>query len=131
VLSSYVVNPLPLHFADAWQHTHRTIIHCGYQYKTLCDHDPYSKQYACGSSKALPSAWHVCPKTPDTLRVCAAYPWQVFPLVFDDGSAIGTAIWAAAMDGPGRIGTTLKQCTQVRRFVDLERFGVVTKADSS
>jgi len=78
----------PLDFEDKG----RIIIHDGYQYKTLADHDPHSTQKVdeSGEYRALDPEWEICPNTPDTVRVCAAFPWQVDVLVFDDGSAVGT-----------------------------------------
>jgi hypothetical protein len=91
-------------FADASQHAHRTIIHDGYQYKTLADHDPYSIQMADEQLKqrALHQAWHICPNTPEALHVCAAYPWQANALVFDNGSAVGTSARVGMWGEPGQ-----------------------------
>ena len=45
-----------------------------------------------GNRRALDPGWHICPNTPDTVRVCGAYPWQAGTLAFADGSAIYTGV---------------------------------------
>jgi hypothetical protein len=40
----------------------------------------------------LGKGFAVAPGDASDLSVCAAHPWQSFYLVFDDGSACGTAI---------------------------------------
>ena len=71
----------------------KTIIHNGYQYKTLADHDPHSTKCINEYKKLYPldPTWHICPATPDTLQICTAYPWAARALVFADGSAAYTA----------------------------------------
>jgi hypothetical protein len=72
----------------------RSIVYNGNVYKSLADHDPHSRSAINenGNYFDLPSAWRICPKTPDALHVCANYPWATNALVFADGSAHFTAL---------------------------------------
>jgi hypothetical protein len=72
-----------------------SITYNGYQYKTLASHNPHSAQVINEYGQTLydqkvfnlDSSWHLCPRTPDALHVCATHPWQSYALVFADGSA--------------------------------------------
>ncbi len=69
-------------------------VYNGHAYKSLADHDPRSTQAIDESKKLynLDPAWHICPRTPDALRVCASCPWAAYALVLADGSAHWTAL---------------------------------------
>ena len=66
-----------------------SITYNGHQYKTLANHNPHSAQVINEYDKLynLNSSWHLCPRTPDALHVCATHRWQSYALVFVDGSA--------------------------------------------
>jgi hypothetical protein len=73
-----------------------SIIHDGYQYMTLDNNDPRSRQLDKASHRRdhpLDPAWHICPATPESLHVCAAYPWTTEALVFANGSAVRTGYY--------------------------------------
>jgi hypothetical protein len=81
----------------------RSIVHGGYEYKSLADHDPHStaRINECGKLFSMDNAWHVSPSTADALHVCKTYPWGTFCLVFADGSAYETfsgGSWASPGD---------------------------------
>lgn len=112
----------------------RTIIHDGYQYKTLADHDPHSTDCVneIGKLRALDPAWRICPCTPATVRVCAAYPWQAYTLVFADGSAVGTSEYNPGMsvvksralykDSDGRYEATSRFITDQGKLLKCDVF---------
>ena len=72
----------------------QSIVFNGNVYKSLADHDPQSTTAVQERGKFydLNSAWKICDRTPDSLHVCAAYPWAAHALVFADGLAIWTAL---------------------------------------
>ena len=72
----------------------QSIVHNGNVYKSLADHDPQSTTAVQEGGKFydLNSAWEICSRTPDSMRVCAAYPWAAHALVFADGVALWTAL---------------------------------------
>jgi hypothetical protein len=69
----------------------RSVVYNGNVYKSLAGHDPHSRVgWNSDESRKLYNLeppWQICPKTPDALHVCAAYPWGTHALVFSDGSA--------------------------------------------
>jgi hypothetical protein len=85
----------------------RSIVYNGNVYKSLADHDPHSTTEINESDKLfdLPSAWRICPRTPDAVHVCASYPWACSVLVFADGSAQFTAQkpYLAGQEAHGRV----------------------------
>jgi hypothetical protein len=85
------------------------IMHDGFQYKTLFDHNPHLDYPhlvgECYNRRRLDPGWHICPNTPDTVRVCAAYPWQAGTLVFADGSGIRTGACAGDDDAGNTVNT--------------------------
>ena len=83
------------------------VLHNGFAYKSLYDHDPTSRQRVSGIQSYhgsmmqitaspymyhIPPGWELCPKTPDSLHVCSSYPWACCILVFADGSAHYTGL---------------------------------------
>ncbi len=91
-------------------HTPQSIVHNGYEYKSLADHDRDSTTVIDEWNKLynLDPAWHLCPKTPDALHVCGAYPWAARALVLADGSAYYTALAPSANASlkPGASGSS-------------------------
>ncbi len=81
----------------------RSIVYNGNVYKSLADHDAHSRSVISEIGKLfdLPSAWRICPKTPDALHVCASYPWASYALVFADGSSHWTALAPPNANGDG------------------------------
>jgi hypothetical protein len=96
----------------------RCVLHNGYYYKSLADHDPSSHQVvARGTASrdvlyALPLGWELCPNTPDAVLVCSQNPWGNHALVLQDGQAI----WTAHAENPGSSAGSRKLSQESGRF---------------
>jgi hypothetical protein len=77
-----------------------TVLHNGYAYKTLGNHNPHSETAVSEQYKRyeLDSGWEISPKTPETLNMCT-YPWAAYALVFSDGSAHLTSLKSCGKQG--------------------------------
>jgi ankyrin repeat protein len=71
-----------------------SVIHNGFVYMTLAGNSSQSNQLRSKYKRFyfLNDAWHISPKTPDTLHVCGAHPWSTPALIFADDSAYFTAL---------------------------------------